>query len=171
MGRAETEVSSASDHCWHIGATNLYVGFIARQNISLSTLRPNFWALCVMHRRKASMINSETQFFRFLLELDGLVGNSFRKGRYERISAKSNLSSEVLLFGCEMLGLDTEKFVAYSEFLDQHLLPTRNFIAHGESHSITLHKFDLFRDQVVDLMRALKNEIENAAYTQAYIQN
>ncbi|ESQ13546.1 MAG: hypothetical protein N838_33635 [Thiohalocapsa sp. PB-PSB1] len=34
MGRAETEVSSASDHCWHIGA-NVAVSDVADRKIKL----------------------------------------------------------------------------------------------------------------------------------------
>ena len=80
----------------------------------------------------------------------------------------SNLSSEVLYWCCVQIGIESNPFLLYQDFIDDHLLKYRNFIAHGESLKVNTETISDFRDKVVDLMRIVENEIENAIVLKKY---
>lgn len=152
-------------------ACSLYLSFVAEMGISTDHLKPNFWAITQLKSKNVDAIRSERDLYNLLCDLRSSPGRIFRRGRHAKITGRSNLNSRTLITGLEFLGLSSSNADPYTEFLDQQLLPDRNFIAHGESLSINDEKFDEYREGVVELMRLMKNEIENAAALKNYLRN
>ena len=151
-------------------ACSLYLGFVAEIGVTTDKLKPNFWAITQLQRKNADSIKSERDLYNLLCDLRSAPDRVFRRGRHAKITGRSNLNAKTLATGLEFLGLDSSSTDAYSDFLDQKLLPDRNFIAHGESLTIDESKFDDYRNGVIELMRLLKNEIENAASQKEYLK-
>ncbi|GGZ60752.1 hypothetical protein GCM10008101_13410 [Lysobacter xinjiangensis] len=86
------------------------------------------------------------------------------------ISTQSNLSSSVLKDILETLGLDEDRFSIRMTFIDSNLVNPRNHVAHGESLDVAPADYESLHDDVLGLIEAFRNEIENAAATQAYLR-
>ena len=57
------------------------------------------------------------------------------------------------------------------QLIDRILLKSRNEIAHGKLVSIDKKQFLTLYDDVLDLMNLFRNQISNAANTEAYKRN
>lgn len=124
-----------------------------------------------MRRRfSPQQILGDQQFGKLLLQIRNDPDRLFKKGSYERINGKSNLSSRVLINCCRSVGLDPSIFSDFLTFIDSDLLDKRNYVAHGESLRIEAGDIPEYRDKVVDLMRVTQNGFENAAVTKSYLR-
>jgi len=149
-------------------STTVFLNHISQRRYSIDDLRPEFWALLKMKTYTPDKIQSEIQFFRMLIDVRTEPKKPFRRGRHIDISASSNLKFEVLCRGCEFLGISTDGFEEYKYFIDECLLPDRNYIAHGEYRAIDIDKFEDYRNNVLDLMRITKNKLENVVIDESF---
>jgi hypothetical protein len=84
------------------------------------------------------------------------------------IKTQSNLSSEVMKEIISILNLDYTPYFDKREILDEKLLSSRNSIAHGQWLLMDLEEYSKLKDHIFILMDTFKNQIENAACTEAY---
>lgn len=166
--RAIVPVLYAHWEGYFVLAANAYLTFLSFQRLPLADLRDEFWVLAIKKKYKQSQVIGESNFHRLLMSIRKERELTFKPGRYERITGKSNLKSEILESCCMAIGIPTEPFQPYFDFIDKNLIDKRNFIAHGESLRFEYKDVPLYRDSVVELMRIAHNEFENAAISGSY---
>lgn len=79
------------------------------------------------------------------------------------IDTESNLSSKVFENIVLSIGIDSKRYQTRYNLMDSSLLKRRNMIAHGEWLDLQTEGYRELADEVIDLMRDLKTDIENAA--------
>lgn len=84
------------------------------------------------------------------------------------INTESNLSSGVFENIAKSVGVLTSPYETKFNLIDSSLVDRRNKIAHGEYLDLKSSDFSGLADDVLDLMRHFKNDILNAAVTEAY---
>ena len=80
----------------------------------------------------------------------------------------SNLNSVRLKAIVLSMGLDYSPYELKENLLDSELLRWRNSIAHGKALCPAERDFDLLYAEVTDLMRVLKDQLQNAAALQSF---
>jgi hypothetical protein len=78
------------------------------------------------------------------------------------IDASSNLSSAVFGNIASSIGISTNPYETKYHFIDESVLRRRNQIAHGEFLDVQPTDYNQISDEVVNLLRSYKTDIENA---------
>lgn len=99
--------------------------------------------------------------------LDG-VSRRFAYVNPDLIDTRSNLNTDVVKDICLICGIDSDHFEDKRAFIDLLLLKRRNAIAHGQHEYIRLEEIDDFVANVLSIMSAFRNLLENKVYTKAY---
>lgn len=170
LTRAIVPVFYAHWEGYFVLAANNYLSFLSTQRLPLSSLRDEFWVLAMRKKYKSNQISGDKNFFRFLHSLRQEKDTLFKQGNYEKINGKSNLNSEVMESCCAAIGICSSSFKPYYEFIDKKLIDKRNFIAHGESLRFKYEDVPDYRDRVIDLMRVVHNQFENAATSSSFLK-
>lgn len=84
------------------------------------------------------------------------------------VNTESNLSSSVFENIASSVGVSTTPYETKFNLIDSSLVERRNKIAHGEFLDLKSGDFGPLVDEVLDLMRLFKNDLLNAATTEAY---
>ncbi|MET3230843.1 UNVERIFIED_ORG: hypothetical protein ABIC54_003039 [Burkholderia sp. 1263] len=85
------------------------------------------------------------------------------------VDTESNLSSAVFENIAFSIGIDTTKYQAKFNLIDESLLRRRNKIAHGEFIDMTAKAWRELADEVLEILRAFKTDIENAASLSSFL--
>ncbi|HEV7314903.1 MAE_28990/MAE_18760 family HEPN-like nuclease [Sphingopyxis sp.] len=168
--RAAIPVLYAHWEGYFVVAANSYLGFVSEKRVNVSLLKEEFWAISVRKRYKSNQISGEKNFARFLVSIRSEPDKIFKRGNFDRINGQSNLNCEVLDFCLSCIAIDGRPFDGYREFIDKELVDRRNHVAHGASLRFEPGTISDYRDKVVDLLRIVHNEIENAANAGAYLK-
>lgn len=86
------------------------------------------------------------------------------------IDTQSNLSSAVFRDIVGWIGIDSGRYESKFNLVDESLLRSRNRIAHGQFLELDPKTFGELVEQVIELMRWFKTDLENALATQAYVK-
>ncbi|BAM90437.1 hypothetical protein S58_44520 [Bradyrhizobium oligotrophicum S58] len=84
------------------------------------------------------------------------------------IDTESNLSSKVFVNIAESLDISTEPYATKFKLIDESLVSRRNKVAHGEYLDLPQADFIVLADEVLQMMRSYKTDIENAATLESY---
>jgi len=84
------------------------------------------------------------------------------------IRTDSNLSSKGLLEILTTLGISSDKYAAKSKLIDSQLLGKRNNIAHGNDLEVDADEYLDLHEQIAELLRTFRNDVENAVATSAF---
>ena len=84
------------------------------------------------------------------------------------IDTGSNLSSSVLQEIICCIALDSSRYDAYANLIDERLLKRRNQIAHGEFLDLDAQSWNELSGEVLALLRMFKTDIENCASTRSF---
>lgn len=85
------------------------------------------------------------------------------------LSARSNLTFEVLRGLLTVIGIDCRPYETKRKLIDVRLVYARNQIAHGEHCPIEPQDFDELRREVLGMLTHLSNRIQNAAVGEEYL--
>lgn len=150
-------------------ASEAYLEYVASQNLTFDQLANCFVVFGVkghlnnlIDSRKSSATIEAVNFMR---TSGAKVANISLSNA---INTGSNLSSSVFANIATSVGVDINKYAAYSNLIDESLLNRRNKIAHGEYLDLDADAFDGLIEEVLVLLRQYKNDIENLASTAAY---
>lgn len=148
-----------------------YLEFVADQGRKASELQVNFIAikfktrmLEVSKSAKVSMAGDLIEFFSTKL------GDRLRIPHKGVIETKANLSSTVLNEILWILGLDGSVYETKQRLIDSSLVDRRNHIAHGDVLDIGVDEYLVLHDEVMSLIDTFRNQIQNAAATDAFIK-
>lgn len=78
------------------------------------------------------------------------------------INTESNLNSSVLNNILVSLGIDPSPYELRYHLIDERLLKRRNNIAHGDFLEVTRDEWSILADEVLQILRQIKTDIENA---------
>ncbi|KQN09693.1 hypothetical protein ASE85_01715 [Sphingobium sp. Leaf26] len=84
------------------------------------------------------------------------------------VNTESNLSSSVFENIAKSVGVSTTPYETKFNLIDSSLVGRRNKIAHGEFLDLKSGDFGPLVEEVLDLIRLFKNDLLNAAATEAY---
>lgn len=84
------------------------------------------------------------------------------------VNTESNLSSSVFENIASSVGVSTTPYETKFNLIDSSLVERRNKIAHGEFLDLKSGDFGALVEEILDLMRLFKNDLLNAAATEAY---
>ena len=84
------------------------------------------------------------------------------------INTESNLTSKVFANIATSIGISMSRYETHFNLIDESLVRRRNSIAHGEYLDLEPDDFRKLADDVIQLMRWFKSDLENAASLQSY---
>ncbi|WP_019894847.1 MAE_28990/MAE_18760 family HEPN-like nuclease [Hydrogenovibrio halophilus] len=141
-----------------------YVEFINGQSLKYRELVSCFIVFGLkkkindLSKSKQSKVSIET--IEFLLNE---LGETAKLKADSAIRTEFNLSSKVFVNILKSINIDTEKYEARFNLIDESLLNRRNYIAHGEFLDVEAEGFRGLADEVLSMLRWFKTDIENAA--------
>lgn len=150
-------------------AAKLYLDFVSGQKLQYQELNDSFVAIGLMKELSLHGVKggksgniSAVNFFRkkmasvAVFPKDGVI------------NTKSNLNSEVMDGILSIIGIDKDKYLTKSNFINESLLARRNSIAHGEHIDLNADGYEGVSETVVTLLRQFKTDIENNASQELY---
>ena len=156
-------------------AAHYYTIFVFSRDISLMKLTDGFQAIYFENKIKNVRESKKTVVFQqFLQYLHGQEGIApHRKYNDELgkrfVNTDSNLNFERLNNIIKMIGISTD-FSLRKEWIDNHLLNSRNKIAHGERPDLSTLDFKQTSDQVLFMMDKFTRDILDAAEAETFIR-
>lgn len=84
------------------------------------------------------------------------------------IDTESNLTSKVFQNIAASIDIDTTAYETRFKLIDESLVNRRNKVAHGEYLDLGIEDFIALADDVIQMMRSYKTDIENAASLKSY---
>ena len=151
-------------------SADAYVNYLSCKGLRNSELRSCFMALGLKSRIHA--LTSSSRSTASISALDVILAELEKPANLpvrNAIDTQSNLSSAVFMDIVGWIGLDAERYSTKFKLLDESLLKRRNRIAHGEYLEIDQSAFDDLVNQVLELLRWFKTDLENALATEAFV--
>ncbi|MDH4394626.1 MAG: MAE_28990/MAE_18760 family HEPN-like nuclease [Limnobacter sp.] len=144
-------------------ASNYYLEFINGQSLKYKELKSCFIVFGVKQKIN-NLINSKSSDLS-ISTLEFLRDELNEKAKLKIDSAirtEFNLSSKVFENIAKSIGLSTRAYEARYNLIDESLLRRRNLIAHGEYLDVDSNGFRELADEILQLLRSYKTDIENA---------
>jgi MAE_28990/MAE_18760-like HEPN len=155
-------------------AAGYYLEFVSRQRLRNQQLARHFLAMAV--RKLLHPPDATTTIQPYLDVVEFFQSQLANRNKINGIGAnlgvntKSNLKSAVFREIVTCLGLDYSRFATKEKLIDEKLLANRNQIAHGRYLLVSHGEYLDLHDEILGIMQELRNQIENAAFTGAYLQ-
>jgi hypothetical protein len=152
-------------------AAQAYLDFVNTQGHRYEELTNCFVALGVKKRlgelvetKKSAMHIAAIDFIR------AAMGARAELSSKSAIDTRSNLNSAVFENIATTIGLDTAAYKSRFHLINESLLARRNRIAHGEYLDLDVEGWRTLADEVIFLMRQLKDDIENSASLSRFLR-
>lgn len=84
------------------------------------------------------------------------------------IDTESNLTSKVFANIATSIDISISPYETKFNLIDESLVKRRNSVAHGEYLDLSSSEFSALADEVLQMMRSYKTDIENAATLESY---
>jgi hypothetical protein len=146
-----------------------YVSYVNNQDLNYSELKTCFVVLGFKKTLHDVQQSKQSQLNATLIDFlrDGLDKKSKLKID-TAINTESNLSASVFENILHAVGFDTQPYEARSNLIDESLLKRRNTIAHGEYIDVAKDDWAKLADEVLQMLRQFKTDIENAMAQSAF---
>ncbi len=150
-------------------AANAYVAYLAHRGDRNRDLKSCFVALGM--KTALAPIAASNKASAAIAAVTYLRDQHDRAARLSqaRIGTNSNLNSEVFRNIADWLGIDHSPYSTRFSTLDEVLLANRNAIAHGEHLRIDARRFQTLVEEVLEMLRWFKTDIENAVAQRAFL--
>lgn len=150
-------------------ASELYLNFVANRGLKYSELKSCFSIFGLKTKLQTLSVSRQAAanidaFDFILMELD----NTARLQLSSAINTESNLTSKVFANIATSLDINVSGYNSRFKLIDESLVHRRNKIAHGEYIDIKGKEFEDLLNDVLQIMREYKTDIENAASTSGY---
>ena len=153
-------------------SADAYVNYLSCKGLRNSELRSCFMALGLKSRIHV-LLTSSSRSTASISALDVILAELEKPANLpvgNAIDTQSNLSSAVFMDIVGWIGLDAERYSTKFKLLDESLLKRRNRIAHGKYLELDQSAFDDLVNQVLELLRWFKTDLENALATEAFVK-
>lgn len=146
-----------------------YIEYLNSQRLQYSDMKPQF---IIMGMK--SYLNALRESGNYQGNIDALsfltskMSDRFNVDFSGSVNTESNLSSTAFLNIATSLCISHAPYVGKSKLIDESLLKRRNKIAHGEFLDIGPEEWRSIADEILNLLRVYKTDIENAASSMAY---
>lgn len=150
-------------------AADFYINYVAYQRLNLNELSNNFIALSARTQIRDISASDNAEIANKAIEFLWSTAESrapIPKG--PTVNTKSNLSSSVFKNISNVIGVDWSRYSTRFNFIDSSLVERRNSIAHGEFLDLHHRSYQELSDDVVELLRWVKTDIENEASTSSF---
>lgn len=146
-----------------------YVSYVNNQDLNYSDLKTCFVVLGFKKTLHNIQQSKQSQLNATLIDFlrDGLDRKSNLKID-TAINTESNLSASVFENILHAVGFDTQPYETRSNLIDESLLKRRNTIAHGEYIGVAKDDWAKLADEVLQMLRQFKTDIENAMAQAAF---
>lgn len=152
-------------------AAQAYLDFVNTQGHRYEELTNCFVALGVKKRlgelvetKKSAMHIAAIDFIRTAM------GSRAELRVKSAIDTQSNLNSAVFENIAATIGLETSAYAPRFHLIDESLLARRNKIAHGQYLDLDVDGWRNLADEVIFLMRQVKDDIENSASLSRFLR-
>lgn len=147
-----------------------YLEFVSAQGKKGSELKPNFIAVKFKSRLTEAVKSSKTSTTHELIDFFcNRLGDRLKIPYKGVVDTQSNLSSNVLREIIWTLGLDITPYETKKQLIDSSLVDRRNHIAHGDTLDIGVADYVLLHDEVMGLLEEFRNQVQNAAATDQFL--
>jgi hypothetical protein len=150
-------------------ASEAYLNFVDNQGHVYRDLKTCFAVfglkgrLAVLSESRKAKPNIDALDF-VLTEID----TTAKMNMASAIDTESNLTSKVFANIAESLNISISPYETKFNLIDVSLVNRRNKVAHGEYLDIAIADFVVLTDEILQMMRNYKTDIENAASLQNY---
>lgn len=146
-----------------------YVNYLSCKGLKYSELQPCLVALGMKRHlhtlAESTRSGAATSALEIILAEMDKPASLPMKGATD---TESNLSSAVFINIAGWIGIDPKRYSTKFHLLDDRLLKRRNGVAHGQYVGLDSGDFSGLVDQVLEVMRWFKTDIENALATSAF---
>jgi len=150
-------------------SSTLYIEFVNKRGHAYQDLKTTFIALG-LSKRLGEVTDTKKHSLR-ISAVNFILDNCAKRAELpaqSAINTRSNLNSEVFTDIAVICGIDSSKYEPFYNLIDKSLLKRRNAIAHGDHLDVDTDQFLTLCEEVQQLMRWYKTDIDNAAATEAY---
>lgn len=150
-------------------STEAYLYFVNDQNLTYRDLKSCFAIFGL--KSKLHFLNVSRQSKANIVAFDFIVNNLDNIANLNLSSAidtESNLTSKVFTNIATSIDINTLDYQTKFNLIDESLVNRRNKIAHGEYLDLDGKEFGELSDEVLNLMRNYKKDLENAASLATY---
>lgn len=144
-------------------AATAYVTYVNNQGLSYSELKTCFVVLGFKKTLHDVQQSKQSQLNVTLVDFirDGL-GEKSKLKIDTAINTESNLSATVFENILQAVGISVAPYEAKTNLINESLLKRRNTIAHGEYIDVAKDDWAKLADEVLQMLRQFKTDIENA---------
>jgi hypothetical protein len=150
-------------------ASVAYLNFVNNQNHAYRDLKTCFAIFGL--KGKLALLADSKQAGPSIAALDFVLCELDKPARMRMESAidtESNLTSRVFVNIATSLDIETTSYETKFNLIDESLVSKRNRIAHGEYLDLDADAFRKLADEVLQMMRNYKTDLENAASMKRY---
>ena len=150
-------------------ASKNYLSYVCNQGHSYRDLKTCFavfglkLSLALLTDSRKSKPSIEA--FEFVL---GEMDKTARMSMASAIDTESNLTSKIFANIAASIDISTTRYETKFNMIDESLVRRRNKVAHGEYLDLGLAEFLTLAENIVQVMRDYKTDLENAATLKAY---
>lgn len=150
-------------------ASELYLSFVGNRGLKYSELKSCFSVFGLKSKLQTLAVSRQAlanvDAFDFILSE---LGKTARLQLGSAINTESNLTSKVFSNIATSLDIDLASYSSRFNLIDESLVHRRNRIAHGEFLDIGGKEFGELLNDILQIMREYKTDLQNAASTAAY---
>lgn len=148
-----------------------YLVYLSEQKVPLDSLRDEIVARCMRARIGAAAnskrISPHIEVIKHFRD-DGSNPARIPILRSD-VDTASNLTFGVLTDLLSSIGCATDEYDSYEGLIDEHLVGSRNKIAHGESHYVEMEQWEELKREIFELMDLIAFQIVEAAEHKTYL--
>ena len=150
-------------------SSETYLCYVNDQNLTYRNLKSCFAIFGL--KGKLNSLNESRKSKSNIVAFDFIVGNLDKVANLSlsaAIDTESNLTSKVFTNIATSIDIDTLEYQTKFNLIDESLVNRRNKIAHGEYLDLDGKEFGELSDEILNLMRNYKRDLENAASLATY---
>lgn len=150
-------------------SSEIYINFVGNRGLKYNELKSCFSIIGLKSKLQTITISRQAKItietFDFIVSEQG---NTARLHLKSAVDTESNLTSKVFSNIASIIDINITPYTTRFNLIDESLVNRRNRIAHGEYIDISGQEFHILVDDILQLMREYKTDIENAASTESY---
>jgi hypothetical protein len=148
-------------------STEIYLEYVAKKYLNHNELKPQFVALSLAKKLGNLEIKNLEEKAKTVSFLINELNSKSNILTANVIQTKSNLKYHIFKEILFIIGIKESKFSSYESLIND-LVDARNNIAHGDYLRVDFNTYQSMFNEVQEIMKTLKTEIENSALTEDF---